>query len=130
MTDLRLIQLLGGGGARPIEVDLGEHVKTYADLTTTAGLDAIATYADGIGPSLSLVVPRDAEGRLGTPTSLIADAHVRGLLVHAWTVRNEDAFLAADHKSDPLAEHRYYYGLGLDGLFSDFPDTARAALGR
>jgi hypothetical protein len=29
---------------------------------------------------------------------------------------------------DPLAEYRQFFQLGVDGLFSDFPDTALAGL--
>jgi len=58
------------------------------------------------------------------PTMLIADAHKAGLFVHAYTFRNEQRRLTADLKGDPKAEYLLYYRLGIDGLFSDFADTA------
>jgi glycerophosphoryl diester phosphodiesterase len=61
------------------------------------------------------------------PTSVIKDAHAAGLFVHAFTFRNEPRRLYADYKGDPKAEYQAFYKLGVDGLFSDFSDTALAA---
>jgi glycerophosphoryl diester phosphodiesterase len=55
---------------------------------------------------------------------LIKDAHVAGLLVHPYTFRNEDRYLAADYNGDPKLEYEQFFKLGVDGLFSDFLDTA------
>ena len=55
---------------------------------------------------------------------LIADAHAAGLKVHPYTFRDEPQFLAKDYANDPAAEYLQFFKLGVDGLFSDFPDTA------
>jgi glycerophosphoryl diester phosphodiesterase len=136
MTQLPLVQLIDAGG-KPYDFVVNNDPRTYADLVTPAGLADIATYAHGIGANKNLIVPRDAMGALREPTSLIADAHAAGLLVHAWTFRNENAFLPTDFRvgdpDDPtsqalygnaIAEYELFYNLGLDGLFSDNPDTA------
>jgi glycerophosphoryl diester phosphodiesterase len=138
-TGVRLIQLLEAAGA-PYDLDAADGGRTYADLTAPAGLTEIASYADGIGPAKSLIVPRDAEGRHAAPTTLIADAHAAGLLVHSWTFRSENHFLPADLRrgdpSDPAfprqhgdaaAEYALFFALGVDGVFSDFPREAVAA---
>ena len=65
--------------------------------------------------------------KLGTPMSLLSDAHAAGLSVEAWTFRDEPRFLAADYAGDPLAEYRQFFALGVDGVISDFPKTACAA---
>lgn len=52
------------------------------------------------------------------------DAHAAGLLVHSWTFRSEPKRLTSDFKGDAGAEYRAFFALGLDGLFSDFPDQA------
>jgi glycerophosphoryl diester phosphodiesterase len=44
--------------------------------------------------------------------------------VHTWTFRSEPRRLASDYKGDPVNEYRAFFGLGVDGLFSDFPDIA------
>jgi glycerophosphoryl diester phosphodiesterase len=120
MTDLPLIQLLEDEG-RPWDLD-----RSYRDLATPEGLAEIATYADGIGPSKRLIVPARPDGRLLPPTTLVDDAHRAGLLVHPWTFRSEPRFLAPDYEGDPGREYEQFFALGVDGLFSDFPDAARA----
>ncbi|MDU0291875.1 glycerophosphodiester phosphodiesterase [Saccharothrix longispora] len=126
-----LVQLVSGSGAPYDFVKAGDK-RTYGDLVTPAGLREIRTYASGIGAEKSRIIPRDADGRLTTPTTLVRDAHTRGLVVHAWTFRNENAFLPADFRTsaDPAAygrafgEYAAFYATGLDGVFADNPDTA------
>jgi glycerophosphoryl diester phosphodiesterase len=138
MTHLPLIQLVDGSGA-PFDLVAAGDPRTYADLVTPAGLHEIARYADGVGVNKNLIIPRDATGKLLAPTSLIRDAHVERLLVHAFTFRAENTFLPRDFQiGDPAgalfaglrgdfpAELKRFYGLGLDGLFSDQADVAVA----
>jgi glycerophosphoryl diester phosphodiesterase len=61
------------------------------------------------------------------PTQLIAQAHAAGLRVHTYTFRNEPATLAPEYGNDPQREYHQIYALGIDGEFSDFPDTALGA---
>ena len=88
------------------------------------GLKNIAAYADGIGPEKRLVVPVNADGSLGTPTDLVARAHAAGLLVHIWTIRVDKEFLPAGYHGKPEAEFEQFRHLGVDGVFTDFPDVA------
>jgi len=122
LTNVPLIQLLGDSG-QPYDFTVSGDPRTYLDLTIPDELTNIATYADGIGPSKRLIVPVNEEGRLQPPTSLIDDAHAAGLLVHAYTFRNEDFFLAPDYQGNPELEYEQFFSLGLDGLFTDFPGT-------
>jgi glycerophosphoryl diester phosphodiesterase len=93
-----------------------------------ARLAEIRTFADGIGPNTRLVVPANADGTLREPTTLVADAHKAGLLVHVWTLRSEPVFLSPSYGGDPIKEYRQFALLGVDGIFGDFPDVAFAAL--
>lgn len=122
-TDLPLIQLLEMEG-RPWDFTVTGDPRTYHDLATPAGLAEIATYADGIGPDKRRIVPAGSDSRLLPSTSLVADAHAVRLLVHPWTFRGDGSFLAADYDGDPGREYEQFFFLGVDGLFSDFPDTA------
>jgi glycerophosphoryl diester phosphodiesterase len=137
-TRLPLVQLLDATG-RPYDFVVSGDPRTYADLATPEGLAEIATYADGVGPNKNLIVPRDAQNRLTSPTTLVRDAHQAGLLVHPWTFRRENTFLPEDFRQgnpaspvylqatgDFPAELRLFYKLGVDGLFSDNPDVAVA----
>jgi glycerophosphoryl diester phosphodiesterase len=91
------------------------------------GLTTIAGYADGIGPEKKMLVPVGPDGSLKPPTDLVDRAHRAGLLVHVWTVRTEPQFLPAGYKGDVRAEFLQLRQLGVDGVFTDFPDAARAA---
>jgi glycerophosphoryl diester phosphodiesterase len=143
--NVRLVQLLGGKDEKPYDFVVNGDPRTYGDLITRSGLAEISSYANGIGPFKQLIVPaatvdRNGDGRpddlngdglisdadrvLQRPTSLVEDAHRVGLVVHPYTFRNEGFFLAPNYHGNPEREYKLFYLLGVDGLFSDFPDTA------
>lgn len=101
MTPLPLVQLIEADGA----------------LCTPAGLIAVARYAAAIGPAKELVL---------RPGRLVADAHAAGLAVHAWTFRDEARYVRVP--GGPHAEYTAARRAGVDGVFTDHPGTAVAAL--
>jgi len=133
-TDIKIAQLLNGSG-RPYDFTVAGDARSYQDLTLAAGLDFIDGYADGVGANTSLMIPLVA-GKLGSPTTLIGDAHARGLEVHGWTFRAENAFLPNefDSSTNPAAlgnlsgQIRAFAVLGIDGIFTDHPDLGVAAI--
>lgn len=131
--------------AQPYDFVVAGDKRTYKDLVSKAGLAEIKTYADGVAPWKPYIQPSkqvdanndgqpddlNGDGKMDErdrvliePTSVVKDAHAAGLLVHTWTFRNEPYRLASDYKNDPSAEYKVFYDLGIDGLFSDFPDAA------
>ncbi|MET0423824.1 MAG: glycerophosphodiester phosphodiesterase [Actinoplanes sp.] len=104
--------------------------RTYAQYLTPLGLKELSTYVDGIGPDKSQVIPRNADNTLGTPTSLVRDAHSAGLKVIPYTFRAENQFLPKDYQvgTDPNAygraidEQVTFLRTGIDGLFTDQTD--------
>jgi glycerophosphoryl diester phosphodiesterase len=126
MTRVSLVQLIDAAG-KPFDFVLNGDPRTYADLVTPRGLAEIATYADGIGPNKLLVIPRNADGTLRTPTRLVNDAHAFGLLVHPFTFRAENNFLPAEFRfgadatvtGDLSGELARYLATGIDGFFTD-----------
>ncbi len=139
MTRLPLVQLINNTG-KPYDFVVAGDPRTYADMITNEGLREIATYADGIGVNKNLIVPRNENNELLEPTDLVKRAHRAKLIVHAWTFRNENTFLPEDFREgdpsspvylqaygDAPAEYELFYGTGLDGVFSDNPDTAVAS---
>jgi glycerophosphoryl diester phosphodiesterase len=133
---------------KPYDFALAKDPRSFADLLTPAGLKEIKTYADGIGPwkpylIASQGVDKNNDGKaddvngdgavderdrtLLAPTTVVKDAHAAGLFVHAYTFRNEARRLASSYQGDAQNEYRAFYKLGVDGVFSDFPDTAVAA---
>ncbi|MFB8772778.1 glycerophosphodiester phosphodiesterase [Streptomyces broussonetiae] len=135
LVDTPLVVLLSGPTSRPYDFVANGDPRTVADLVKPAGLREIASYAQGIGPTLDLVIPRDAGGRLTRPTTLVADAHKVGLRLHPWTMRNENPFLPADFRKgadpdaygDVFGAYRTYFATGIDGVFTDQPDTGLLA---
>jgi glycerophosphoryl diester phosphodiesterase len=128
LTDLRLLQLLGGTRSIPADVRRAGGAATFGSMMTKTGLSAVASYAWGIGPAKDLILAKDRNNRLLPPTELITDAHAAGLAVVVYTMRNEPRHLAEDYGGDPVKEYRRWASLKVDGLFTDFPDTAVAAL--
>ncbi|MFI1925136.1 MULTISPECIES: glycerophosphodiester phosphodiesterase [unclassified Streptomyces] len=135
LVDNPLVVLLSGASSRPWDFVEAGDPRTVADLVTRAGLREIAGYAQGIGPTLDLVIPKDAAGNLTTPTTLVRDAHAVGLVLHPYTMRNENPFLPtsfrkgtdADAYGDSFGAFRTYFATGIDGVFTDNPDTGLLA---
>ena len=130
MTSFPLVQLLSDTGM-PWDFVVSGDPRTYADLVKPGGLAEIAGYATGIGVNKNLIIPRTPSGMLGAPTTLIADAHAAGLVVHGWTFRAENVFLPAEFQSpggNPAArgdldgEITTFLEQGMDGFFTDQTD--------
>jgi glycerophosphoryl diester phosphodiesterase len=151
-TDIRLVQLIDADDVnadgslalvapydKPFDFAVSGDARSFADLLTASGLAFVKTYADAIGPwkpylvkTVADGVDRDGDGsitindrRVDGSTGVIEAAHAAGLLVHTWTFRNDASGYGF---ADPQAEMAYYMRLGVDGVFTDFPDTGVAAL--
>jgi glycerophosphoryl diester phosphodiesterase len=111
LTDVRLVQLL----------------DQNAD-ASAARLADIAKYADAVGPNKLLILPVSAAGVVQPPTTLVRDAHAAGLAVHVWTLRKETQFLPRSYEGDLSREFKQFAELGVDGIFTDFPDVGVGAL--
>ena len=130
-----IVQLYGAKAGKPGDVLAAGGTTTYAQMATPAGLREVARYADVASPSKDYIVPRDAAGNSLAPTTFVGDAHAAGLDVVAYTFRNENTFLPLELRSsanpiehgDAIAEYEQFFALGVDGVFSDNPDTAKAA---
>jgi len=133
---------------RPYDWTASGRAGSFRDLVTPDGLAEVRTYADGIGPWKRYIVstrgtdanhdgkPDDLNGdglvdeadrNLLQPSNLIEEAHRLGLLVHPFAFRSERARLAAEYEANPVREYLQFYQLRVDGVFSDFINTAVAA---
>ena len=129
MTRLPLIQLVDSTGSPYDLAQVGDG-RSYRDLVSPAGLEEISRYAAGVGVAKELVLPRDRAARITLPTRLVDDAQACGLLVHVWTLRAENKFLAADFRvgtspvafGDAIAENQAFLEAGVDGFFTDQAD--------
>ncbi|HNX05792.1 MAG TPA: glycerophosphodiester phosphodiesterase, partial [Opitutales bacterium] len=116
--ELRLTQLVSDNSKGEDSQD------DYAAMRTPAGLDEVARYADAIGPSITQIV-RLNEAGMPTVTGLVADAHAAGLSVCPYTLRRDN--LPANVTEDAMLD-LLFTRAGVDGLFTDFPDSAVAYL--
>jgi len=129
-----IVQLLDATALKPGDVLAAGGTTTYGQMATPAGLREIRRYADVASPSKDYIVPRDATGRSLAPTTFIDDAHRAGLDVVAYTFRAENTFLALELRSSAnpaeygnlMAELKQFFDLGIDGVFTDNTDIAKA----
>ncbi len=152
LTNIRLVQLIDADDVnadgsmslvapydKPFDFAVSGDPRSFRDLLSDIGLAFVKTYADAIGPWKPYLVTTVADGvdrngdgsvnlndrRVDGSTGVIEAAHAAGLLVHTWTFRNDASGYGF---ADPQAEMQYYFQLGVDGVFTDFPDTGVAAL--
>lgn len=132
---------------KPYDWVVNNRAGLFSDLLTPAGLAEVRQYADGIGPwkphlissacqKIEAGACADVTGDgqvderdrvLLPPTEVIANAHRAGLLVHPYTFRSEPQRLTGTFQGAAVQEYLAFYEAGVDGLFSDFADTAIAA---
>lgn len=132
---------------KPYDWVVSNRAGLFSDLVTPRGLQEVKGYADGIGPWKPYLISSacktvhngacadvtgdgavDERDRvLLPPTDVIANAHRLGLLVHPYTFRSEQKRLTGSFGGNPVNEYLAFYEAGVDGLFSDFADTAVAA---
>ncbi|MCR2764137.1 glycerophosphodiester phosphodiesterase [Microbacterium sp. zg.B48] len=109
---------------------LGKAAPTYKQTARPAGLDGLAGEMDGISVDKRMILASGKLGRATGPSSLVADAHTRGLRVFTWTCRPENAFLAAHYRGrggpaafgDYEGEWAVLRDAGVDGVFVDHAD--------
>lgn len=131
-TPLPLVQLMYDGGlvydqsgTRVVSVDIPDHGDPRGGDSPRTLAD-VAKYANAIGPWKRQIL-RDVGQPALLTTTVIEQAHAVGLRVHTYTFRNEPATLAPEYGNDPLREYQRFFELGVDGVFSDFTDTALRA---
>jgi glycerophosphoryl diester phosphodiesterase len=128
LRDLRV--RLGAQG--PQMVQLVHEADEGDRMVTRAGLRAISTYAQAIGPSRDRVLRSAADLDRPGEAPLVHEAHRAELAVFCWTLRAENTFLPAHLRrgtsphalGDAIADAMALLELGVDGLITDSPDHA------
>ena len=106
-------------GSELPQVFLMAEVEQYREFLSAGGMAGIAAFADGIGPAKTM---------LERQPELIGWARDAGLSVHPYTFRADQ--VPDGHDSHEAELERYLFELGVDGVFTDYPDRARAVLNR
>ena len=86
------------------------------------GMQKIAKYADGIGPWIGMVVKNESTKDSLVVTNIVKDAHNAGLQVHPYTFRLDPGRIPKYASSFEEMLNIFYYQVGVDGIFTDFPD--------
>jgi len=134
----QLMQLLDDAPMLPADVSAAGGSTRYADMMGPQGLRRIATYADIVAPDIRALIPLRADGRLDTPSPMIATAKAAGLIVGGYEFRPENRYLAAEFRGPggpnarnpqgSIAEIRAYLRAGMDQFFTDDPGIGRLAV--
>ena len=106
-------------GSQLPQVFLMAEVEQYRSFLSAEGIAGIAEFASGIGPAKTM---------LERQPELIGWAHDAGLKVHPYTFRADQVPDRYDSAEGELS--RFLFELGVDGVFTDFPDRARTVVDR
>lgn len=96
----------------------------YSWMHTADGLQTLARVATGIGPDLDMLVESTSVAGNIRPTPLLGAAHTAGLQVHAYTFRADAGQIPAYAESFADLVKIFCFTVGIDGVFTDFPDQA------
>ncbi|KAI3870561.1 hypothetical protein MKX03_022754 [Papaver bracteatum] len=123
-SDTKLVfRFLGAGDTEP------STNQTYGSLLKN--LTFIKTFASGILVPKSYIWPVNVAQYLLPHTSVVLDAHKQGLKVYGSDFAN-DASFSYNYSYNPVSEYLSFVDNGnfsVDGVLSDFPITASAAIG-
>ena len=109
--DLNLIQLIGSE-------------TSYPWMFESDGMEKLAGFADGIGPSKGLVISGESTTSNLEITPLVSRAHAAGLKVHPYTYRMDPGQLPSYASDFRELLRLHYFDADVDGIFTDFPDKA------
>lgn len=104
-------------GSELPQVFLMAEVAQYRSFLSAEGIAGVAGFATGIGPAKTM---------LERQPELVGWAHDAGLTVHPYTFRADQ--VPGRYDSHEAELRRYLFDLGVDGVFTDFPDRARAVV--
>jgi glycerophosphoryl diester phosphodiesterase len=116
-TDLRIVQLMNEDTLK-----LAPHATREQ---ISAALGKVAQYADGIGPSVEMLLALTHKADGLTLAELIELAHEADLTVYCYTFRIESVpkeFSSFEELVETFTE------AGVDGIITDFPDKVRSFL--
>ncbi|GJN27299.1 hypothetical protein PR202_gb15312 [Eleusine coracana subsp. coracana] len=90
-----------------------------------SSLADLKKFASAVSVNSSSIFP-DSKHFIMYQTNLVQTLHTAGLSVYVYTLMNEFASQPYDFFSDATAQiNAYVQGVGVDGLITDFPATAR-----
>jgi glycerophosphoryl diester phosphodiesterase len=107
----KLVQLIG-------EISWGEAETDFDFIRTATGIAELAETVDAIGPWIPYLY--ELTDDTPRPGDLVQNAHAAGLAVHPFTFRADE--LPPGFASFKDLVRFFIVDIGVDGLFTDFPD--------
>ncbi len=124
--DLKLVQLIAETRwGLTLVMEDGQAVPyDYDWMKRPAAMAEIARYADGVGPWLNMLVNPDSLPGYPQISGLTAAAHAAGLAVHPYTFRLDSGKMPPYATSFEDLLNIFFFQVGVDGVFTDYPDRA------
>lgn len=125
--DLKLVQLIADNSwGETFAEDAAGNLSPfdYNWMHTEEGIRELANYVNGIGPSINMIISQDSTHETLIKSELVDFAHQNGLQVHPFTFRADQGALPAYAENFEHLLGIFYDEVGVDGVFTDFPDRA------
>ena len=125
----------------PDETVMNSYQFSYwPDLASPAGFEEVASWADGLGPSVDLLITENPNGL--APSAFLHNAKRNGLLLHPWGINVEPELIPPLFTNrtgmtkgwngieidQAIAWYKAVFDLGVNGMFTDCPDMSVSAL--
>ena len=112
----------------------------WPELASPESFAEVASWADGLGPSVDLLITTDSDG-FG-PSAFLHHAQTNELLLHPWGINVEPELIPAPFapragmtkgwngidRDQAIAWYKAVFDLGVNGMFTDYPDMSVSAL--
>ena len=129
--DLKLVQLIADNDwNETMEYKNGKAIPySYDWMFLKDGMEKVAQFADGIGPWIPMLVDDKSTQSNIIIKPLMERAKKAGLAVHPYTFRADPGTIPFYAKDFEDLIQIFTNKVNVDGVFTDFPDQARQAIG-
>jgi len=130
--DIKLVQLIAHTDwNETMRIKDGKLIPyNYDWLFSSQGMAEVATYADGIGPWIPMLVSKKSTPEHILESELLREARENSLLIHPYTFRKEKNKIPPFAKDFDHLLEIFLVQLKVDGVFSDHPDQVISFINR
>lgn len=128
--DVKLVQLVAETSWNETYEKQGNKLVPYSYdwMFKSGAMEKISKYADGVGPWKPMLVSDKSTTDNLIVTDMVNSAHQAGLEVHPYTFRADPGRIPSYANSFEELVDIFVNKVGVDGVFTDFPDQAIKAL--
>lgn len=124
--EVKLVQLIAETDWNETMVYQGNEAVSYSYdwMFESGAMKKIAEYADVISPWRPMIVRNESTKARLVITDMVKEAHESGMEVHPYTFRLDPGKIPRYASSFENMLDIFFYTVGVDGVFTDFPDRA------